>query len=126
MVTLLCSNGGCTCTRTHLLLSRLPTHRGQAEAAAAAKIFEYGSAPICDDIRKLDPLGISIGLYFRFLKTVGFVFFLMSLLAIPALIICHDGGTVGRGSLPLWRTFNIPGSLRCDWCVVASLRVCRR
>ena len=38
-------------------------------------------------------MGISVGLYFRLVKALAVVFMLMSLIAVPCMLVCHSGGT---------------------------------
>ena len=46
------------------------------------------------DMREFDDMGPSIGLYFRFLKFLAIVFFIMSVIAAPAIILCGSGSRV--------------------------------
>ncbi len=62
--------------------------------AGKARLFENGEAPVTSDIQRLDTMGASVGLYFRFLKNLGIVFFCMSVLAIPSIWMCRFGGRI--------------------------------
>ncbi len=59
-------------------------------------MFENGEAPVMSDIQRLDTMGASVGLYFRFMKNLGIVFFCMSVLAIPSIWMCRYGGRIAK------------------------------
>lgn len=53
--------------------------------------YRGGKEPLCSSSVDLDRMGASIGLYFRLMKYLSFLFLLMSLIAVPILYICRVG-----------------------------------
>ena len=66
--------------------------RPQAVTFAEELKFGGGREPLCSS--NLDKLGVAIGLYFRLMKYLGVLFFVMSLVSIPILWACRVGSRV--------------------------------
>jgi len=79
-----------------------------AELWARKATFEQGQASVWKtELSDLQVLGAGIRLYFLYVRTLGFIFLVMSLCAIPSFLLCHEGSGVpreGQDSLSLFRT----------------------
>lgn len=107
----------------------------QAQEYAAELTFGGGKEPLCSSTLDLDKMGVSIGLYFRLMKYLSVLFFLMSVIAIPILWACRVGTRVSPQDidpfkLNIWSLGNVNNGAFC-WLlihitVLGQIRVCMR
>lgn len=77
----------------------VPPQITKAKHYREASVYGLGRAPICSTgTADLNSLGVGVTLYFRFLKYLTCIFFLMTVLAIPVMYIAAQGSRIPQRS----------------------------